>query len=86
MTLDGEVEIIGAHAATVVDDADQPPPARLDCDLDMARAGVERVLDKLLRGGGGPLDDLAGGDAVDEERVETADRHEHSARRSWPLL
>ena len=44
-------QILGVHAAAVVDDADQPAAAVLDDDLDPARAGVERVLDQLLDGG-----------------------------------
>ena len=75
VALDGEREILGAHAAAVVDDADEPPPALLDGDVDARRAGVERVLDELLHGGGRTLDHLAGGDAVDEKGIETADAH-----------
>ena len=67
------VEVLGRHAGAVVDDADEPPPAGLDRDLDRARAGVDRVLDQLLHGGGRPLDHLARGDAVDEDGIEAAD-------------
>ena len=68
--LDGEREVVRAHAPAVVDDADQPSPAGLDGDLDAARAGVERVLDQFLDGGGRALHHLAGGDAVDEHGIE----------------
>lgn len=75
VALHGEIEIRGAHAAAVVDDPDQVFPARLDGDVDAARARVERILDEFLHHGGGPLDDLARGDPIDENRVEAADRH-----------
>ena len=75
MALDREREVLGVHAAAVVDDADQRPPARFDRDLDALRAGVERVLDELLDRRGRPLDDFAGGDAVDQQRVEATDGH-----------
>ena len=50
------------------------PPA-CDRNVDPLRAGVERVLDQFLHRRGGPLDHLAGGDAVDEQRIESADGH-----------
>ena len=75
MALDGKLEIRFVHAAPVVGNADEPPPARLDRDLDMARAGVERVLDELLDRRGRPLDHFARGDAVNKQRIETANRH-----------
>jgi hypothetical protein len=80
VALDREGEVLRAHAAAVVDDADELAPARLDPHLDGARAGVDGVLDELLHGRGRPLDDLAGGDAVDEDRVEPADAHHPSVR------
>ena len=74
MAIDRKRQILRAHAVPVVADADQPPPARPDDDLNAARPGVERVLDQLLHHGGRTLDDLACGDAIDKHRVETADR------------
>ena len=50
-------------------------PARFDRDVDAPRAGVERVLDQLLDRRSRPLDHFAGGDAVDEQRIEAADGH-----------
>ena len=75
VTLDGEREIVLVHAAAVIDDADEPAAAFLDRDVDARRARVERVLDQLLDGGGGTLDHFAGGDAVDENGIETANGH-----------
>ena len=74
MAIDRKRQILRAHAVPVVADADQPPPTRLNDDLNAARGGVERVLDELLHHGGRTLDDLACGDAIDKHRVETADR------------
>ena len=55
----------GAHAAAVVADADEREAAGRRHHLDLAGAGVERVLDQLLDHARRPLDHLAGGDAVD---------------------
>ena len=75
MALDREAEIVPGHPAAIVDDADEPPAARFDHDIDAGRARVERILDEFLDDGGRPLDDLARRDAVDENRIETTDRH-----------
>ena len=75
VTLDREREIVGVHAEAVVADPDQASPARLDRDVDARRAGVERVLDQLLDRRRRPLDHLARGDAVDQQRVEAANGH-----------
>jgi hypothetical protein len=79
MALDGQVEILGAHPGAIVDDADQPLAARLNRDIDPGRARVERVFDEFFNGRGGPLDDLARGDAVDEDRVKAAHPHQLKA-------
>ena len=75
MPFDRKREVGLVHASPVVGDADEAPSAGLDRDLDRRRAGVERILDQLLDRRGRPLDHLAGGDAVDEQRIETANRH-----------
>ncbi len=82
MTIDREREIGRVHARAVVGDADELAAAVLDGDLDAARASVERVLDKLLHRGRGALHHLAGGDAVDEDGIETANRHGATVRES----
>ena len=50
------------------------PPASIG-DVDAPRAGVDRVLDQLLDRRSRPLDHFAGGDAVDQQRIEAANRH-----------
>jgi hypothetical protein len=75
VALDGQRKVRLVHAAPVVGDTDQPAPAGLDRDLDRPRAGVERVLDQFLHRRSRPLDDLARGDAIDKQRIETANRH-----------
>ena len=62
----GERQVLGGHAAAIVAHADQADAALLQVDVHAARAGIERVLDQLLDHGGGPFDDFAGGDLVDE--------------------
>ena len=79
MALDRQREVVGAHAAAVIGNADETAPAGLDDDIDARGAGIERVLDELLDGRGRPLDHLASGDAVDEDRVEATNRHEAKA-------
>ena len=81
VALDRKREIVGVHAGAVVGDADQRAPARFDRDVDAPRAGVERVLDQLLDRRSRPLDHFAGGDAVDQQRIEAADGHGSNRRR-----
>jgi hypothetical protein len=52
--------------AAVVNHADQLTASVFDFDDDVGRAGIDRVLDQLLHDRRRPLDDLAGGDAVDQ--------------------
>ena len=61
-------QIVGRHAATIVGDADQRQAARCGDNLDLAGAGIERVLDQLLDDAGRPLHHLARGDTVDRLR------------------
>ncbi len=75
MALDGKLQILRRHAAAIVDDADQPPSARFDGNIDAGRARVEGVFDELLDGGGRPLDDFARRDAIDKHGIETSDGH-----------
>ena len=66
--LDRELQLVGRHADAVVDHRDEGAAALLQGDGDAVRAGIDRVLDQLLHGAGRTLDDLAGGDAVDQGR------------------
>ena len=70
-----ERQLGGGNSAAVVAHAREPHAARFDFHLDALRAGVEAVLHQLLDDGSRPLDDLAGGDLIDEVIVEDADRH-----------
>ena len=56
--------IVPQHAATVVHDADESPPARLHFDAQVGRARVERVFEQFLDHRSRPLHHLAGGDFV----------------------
>jgi hypothetical protein len=60
-------QLLLRDAAAVVDDADLPHAALEQLDGNVARAGVDAVLQQLLHHRGGPLDHLAGGDLADEE-------------------
>ena len=82
MALDGELKIFAGHPAAIVDDANEAPPAQFDRDVDPAGAGVNRIFDELLDGGRRPLDDLARRDAIDKNRIETADLHGRDHRGS----
>jgi hypothetical protein len=66
MPLDREREIVSIHAGPVIGDADEPQAAARGGDVDPARAGVDRILDQFLDDARRPLDDLTGGDAIDE--------------------
>ena len=84
MALDREGEIVPGHPAAIVDDADEPAAAQFDRDIDAGRTRVERIFDEFLHDGGRPLDDLARRDAVDENRIETTDRHGWISPRTVP--
>ena len=56
----------GRHPAAVVADLDKVEPPRREPDRDVARAGIEAVLDQLLQRARRALDHLARSDAIDE--------------------
>ena len=62
--------------SAIIRDADQAPASGLDDDVDTRGAGIERVLDEFLDGGSRPLDHFAGGDAIDENGIKAANRHD----------
>jgi len=64
VALDRKGQILRRHPVAVVRDPDQFPAAPGEHDLDAPAAGVEGVLDQFLDDACGPLDHLAGGDAV----------------------
>src|SRR5262249_13279864 len=70
---EGQGQVLGGNAATVVHHLDQigASPGHLDVDAGAAR--VEGVLQQLLDDAGRPLHDLARGDLVDEVRRQLAD-------------
>ena len=53
MALDGERELLGAHAEAVIGDLDAVDPAGLDGYRDAGRPGIERVFNEFTGGGGG---------------------------------
>ncbi len=73
VTRDRERELLALDAAAVVGDADALDAAAGEIDVDLRRARIERVLEQLLQRRGRPLDDLAGGDLVDEVIGQRAD-------------
>ena len=75
MALDRENQLLSAHARAIVGDRDQRLATLLEDNLDARGAGVDRVLDQFLDRSRRALDDLARGDAVDQNRREQADRH-----------
>ena len=78
VALERQRQLLRRHADAVVADADQRASAVAQVDGDGGGAGVERVLDQLLDGGGRTLDDLAGGDLVDQMVRQPADADQ------WP--
>jgi hypothetical protein len=75
MALDGQFQVVGRHAGAVVDHPDEVAPAAGKVDGDAPGTGIDGVFQQLLDDARGPLDDLAGGDAVDGVLAETAYVH-----------
>ncbi len=75
VALDREREIVARHAGAIVGDANEPAAAAVGHDLDLARAGVQRILDQLLHDARRALDHFARGDAVDDAFGQLADGH-----------
>ena len=80
MALDRQGQLLGLHAGAVVGDGDQRLTAFLEDNVDAQGAGIDRVLDELLDRRRRALDDLAGGDAVDQDRGKQPDRHHQTVR------
>jgi hypothetical protein len=66
MPPDGQSKVVGAHAAAIVDDAQQSLAAAGGGHLDTGSTGIDGILNQFLRRTGRSFDDLAGGDLVDE--------------------
>ena len=75
MAFKGQHCVVTNHSFAVVGNFQQPSPAGFDLDRDARRAGVDCVFDQLLERRRGPLDHLAGGDAVDQLLGQATDRH-----------
>ena len=75
VALDGERQVGTRHALAVIADADQAAAAAVGKHIDAARAGIERVFDKLFHHARRTLDDFAGSDAVDGGFGKLADGH-----------
>ncbi len=73
MALDRQLDLLGGHAAAIVGHRYERAPTVAQIDVDVARAGVDGVLDQFLDRGRGTLDHLAGGDAVDQGFGQAAD-------------
>src|SRR5262245_43726460 len=57
-----ELQLVAGNARTVVRDLDQLGAPARELDRDLACAGIEAVFEQFLEGGGGAVDDFAGGD------------------------
>ena len=82
MALDREAQLLGIHAVTIIGDLDQGATAILQRHIDAPRPGIDGVFHQFLDRGSRPLDDLAGGDAVDDVGREKANRHKGNANRT----
>jgi hypothetical protein len=69
-----EFEFVGGHARPVVADPDAVGAVAVDAHRDPRGARVEAVFHQFLHDRRRPLDDLAGGDALDGPVVQPADR------------
>ena len=66
MALEGQRQVRLGNSMAVVPHFDPRPPAVAKIDRDLVGAGIDCILDELLDGVGGPLDDLARRDLIDE--------------------
>ncbi len=62
----GQGQIVGLDAAAVVHHLDQVDAALGHLDINALAAGINGVFEQFLDNAGGPLNDLAGGDLVDQ--------------------
>jgi uncharacterized protein (DUF1697 family) len=76
VTQEGRRDLVRRDAAAIVLHADEAPAAVADFDANLGRARVEAVLDQLLDGGGGALNNFARSDLVGDFWRKHSDRHE----------
>lgn len=69
----GNETVTDSDSVAIVGDLDEFEAAVLDDEVDGGGGGVEAVLDQLLHGGDGALDDFPGGDSVDDGLAEAVD-------------
>ncbi len=81
----GERQLLARDAGAVVDDANALDATGGEVDVDLRRAGVDCVLEKLLQCRSGTLDHLAGGDLADQEIRKRADHAIAHGRPKRPL-
>ena len=74
VALERQRELVARDAAAVVLDHDQAHAAGLQPQRELARPGVERVVDQLAQHRSRALDHLTGGDLADERVGQLADR------------
>ncbi len=82
MTLHRQRQFLGIHAVAVVDDLDESAAAILERHVDARRTGIDGVFHQFLDRRCRALDDLAGGDAIDDVGREKANRHGRNATRT----
>ncbi len=85
VALERGAELLARDAAAVVLDRDQPHAAREQAHRDLARAGIERIVDQLAHHRRRALDHLAGGDLADQLVGQFADRSARCARGGFGL-
>ena len=66
MPLDGERQIVRAHASTVVGNANEAFAATGCRNFDTRRTGIDSIFYQFLGRAGRSFDNLASGDLVDE--------------------
>ena len=72
----GERQFLARHAAAVVGNLNQRPPAFADPHLDLLRPGIDGVFDQFLGRRSRPLDDLSRRNAIDHAIRKNADFHD----------
>ena len=79
MARDSERQILALDACAVVGNADPLDTAGGHIDVDLRRMRIEGIFQQLLQRRRGSLDDFTGGDLVDQQVRQRADRSHQRA-------
>ena len=85
MAFNRQSKIIRPHTRPVIGDTDEAAPAIGNHHLDGCSPRIQGVFDQLFGGRGRTFDDLARRYAVDQNRIESANRHSLNLTKKQPV-